>query len=244
MYKSVILSIAFSGLIFIHWSISPCFGKANALAQKKITVRIFDEHGKPTAARIRVTAHDSVYYAPEGHHVDFPIYRSRGYPPGGDVILDNNRRFAYIEGTFKIDLPEKEAIRFEVVKGFTYRFFDTTINISAGTDTINIKLEKWFEFPPGHTWYSGDVHTHYIDSATALLQMKAEDLNVCNILISDFTDDQASFRGAPEPISDSLHIVYLNQEYRQDRPGACEFIKSEKIDRTRKDDEGYSIRST
>src|SRR6476659_9928685 len=230
MYKSVILSIAFSGLIFIYWSISPCFGKANALAQKKVTVLVLDEHGKPTAARIRVTAHDSVYYAPEGHHVDFPIAIDQGdIHHEGDVILDNNRRFAYIEGTFKIDLPEKETIRFEVVKGFTYRFFDTTVNISPGTDTINIKLEKWFEFPPGHTWYCGDVHTHYIDSATALLQMKAEDLNVCNILISDFTNDEASFRGAPEPISDSLHIVYSNQEYRQDDLGHLDLLNLKKL---------------
>src|SRR4029078_4799723 len=148
MYNSVILGIAFSGLIFIHWPISPCFGGAKVPAQKKITVVIFDEHGKPTAARIRVTAHDSVYYAPEGHRVDFPIAIDQGdIHHEGDVILDNNRRFAYIEGAFKIDLPEKEAIRFEVVKGFSYHFFDTTINMSSATDTINIKLEKWFEFP-------------------------------------------------------------------------------------------------
>ena len=144
-------------------------------------------------------------------------------------MLDNDRRFAYVEEIFGIDLPEKEAIRFEVVKGFAYRFFDTTINISPETDTINIQLEKWFEFPAGHKWYSGDVHTHQIDSATALLAMKAEDLNVCNILISDFTDDQASFRGAPEPISDSLHIVYLNQEYRQDQLGHVNLLNLKKL---------------
>ena len=224
MNKSFILRIVFSGSIFTQWPISPCFSNENRLAQKKIIVRILDEHGKPTAARIRVTGHDSVYYAPEGHRVDFPITKR-----GGDVMLDNNRRFAYVEETIKINLPEKETIRFEVVKGFVYRFLDTTINISPETDTINIKLERWFEFPADQTWYSGDVHTHYIDSATALLEMKAEDLNVCNILISDFTDDQASFRGAPEPISDSLHIVYLNQEYRQDQLGHVNLLNLKKL---------------
>src|SRR5467141_2472368 len=141
MNKSFILIIVLSGSIFIHWPISPCFSNVNGLAQKKIIMRILDEHGKPTAARIRVTGHDSVYYAPEGHRVDFPIAIQEGdIHHEGDVILDNNRRFAYIEETFKIDLPEMEAIRLEVVKGFTYRFFDTAMNISAETDTINIKL--------------------------------------------------------------------------------------------------------
>ena len=214
----------------IQFPISPCLSNTNNLIQKKIVVQILDEHSKPTAARIRVTVHDSVYYAPEGHPVDFPVTESEGdIGRGGDVMLDNNRRFAYVDGICIINLPETDAIRFEVIKGFVYHFFDTAINISAKTDTINIQLQKWFEFPGGRKWYSGDVHTHQIDSATALLEMKAEDVNVCNILISDFTDDQASFRGAPDPISDSLHIVYLNQEYRQDQLGHVNLLNLKKL---------------
>jgi hypothetical protein len=230
MNKSFMLKIALWGTMFSHWFISPCLSNENRSVQKKIIVQIFDEHSKPTAARVRATAHDSVYYAPEGHSTDFPLTEDKGdVGRGGDVMMDYNRRFAYVEGAFKIDLPENETIKFEAVKGFAYRFFDTTINLSSGIDTINIKLEKWFEFPEGQKWYSGDVHTHQIDSATGLLEMKAEDVNVCNILISDFTDDQASFRGAPEPISDSLHIVYLNQEYRQDQLGHVNLLNLKKL---------------
>jgi len=197
---------------------------------KKIAVYIFDENGKPTAARIRVTSQDSAYYAPEGHSVDFPITERGGdLGQGGDVILDNDRRFAYIDGTCTINLLEKSSFHFEVVKGYAYRFVDRIISVSSLTDTISIQLEKWFEFPKKERWYSGDVHTHEIDSATALLSMKAEDVNVCNILISDFTTDQKSFRGAPEPISDSLHIVYLNQEYREHRLGHVNLLNLKKL---------------
>jgi hypothetical protein len=229
MNKIFFLRIIVYGSLFILPAM-PCSSHVKHIIQKKIIVRILDEHGKPSAARIRITGHDSVYYAPVGHRIDFPITEQEGdIGRGGDVMLDNNRRFAYVEETFTIDLPEKEPIRFEVVKGYVYRFFDSTINISSATDTINIQLQKWFEFPAGSVWYSGDVHTHQIDSATALLEMKAEDVNVCNILISDFTDDQASFRGAPEPISDSLHIVYLNQEYRQDQLGHVNLLNLKKL---------------
>ncbi|MEP7107777.1 MAG: CehA/McbA family metallohydrolase [Ferruginibacter sp.] len=195
---------------------------SNGGEQKKIIVQILDEHNKPTAAKIRVTEQDSIYYAPEGHLVDFLLDSS-----GGDAMLGNDRRFAYVEGEFRINLPEAN-LKFEVVKGYAYRFFDSTFHISAQTDTIRIQLQKWFEFREGK-WYSGDVHVHHIDPETALLEMKAEDLNVCNILTSDFTDDNDRFRGVPEPISDASHIIYVNQEYREDRLGHIDLLNLKKL---------------
>lgn len=217
-----ILSFLFFFLCFIS--------QVSGQVDQKIFIRIVDEFGKPTAARIRITGKDSIYFAPGGHRVDFPITEEEGdIGRGGDVMLDYNRRFAYVDEIFSVSLPAMDMLRLEVVKGFAYRFIDTTIWIAGKTDTIILQLKKWFQFPVAHQWYSGDVHTHQIDSATALLQMKAEDLNVCNILISDFTDDQRSFRGAPEPISDSLHIVYLNQEYRQDQLGHINLLNLKKL---------------
>jgi len=200
----------------------PFFCLSNYGQQKKISVQILDEHGKPTAAKIRVTENDSVYHAPNGHLMDFKI--SEG---GGDAMLDNNRRFAYVEGTFSINLHVTN-LRFEVVKGYAYRFFDSIIHVSPETDTVKIQLQKWFAFDKGK-WYSGDVHLHYIDHITTLLEMKGEDLNVCNILISDFTDDEYKFRGAPEPISDSAHIIYVNQEYREDQLGHVNLLNLKKL---------------
>jgi hypothetical protein len=200
----------------------PFLWLSNNGLQKKILVQILDEHGKPTAAKIRVTELDSIYYAPDGHLSDFNI--SEG---GGDAMLANKRRFAYVEGTFGINLPVAN-IRFEVVKGYAYYFFDSTITISSETDTIKIQLQKWFEFD-NEKWYSGDVHVHYIDPVTALLEMKAEDLNVCNILTSDFTNDQDRFRGATDPVSDSTHLIYINQEYREDQLGHVNLLNLKKL---------------
>jgi len=190
--------------------------------QKKIHVLVLDEQGKPTAARIRVTQHDSIYYAPSGHLTDFTIGES-----GGDVMLDNNRRFAYVEGKFEISLPP-ESLRFEVIKGYAYRFFDSTIHISDKTDSIIIQLKKWFEFGK-EKWYSGDIHVHYIDPVAALLEMKAEDLNVCNILTSDCTSDQDSFLGAQAAVSDATHLIYVNQEYREDELGHMNLLNLKKL---------------
>ena len=57
---------------------SVCASAQNESRQKKIIVHILDENGRPTAARIRITARDSIYIAPEGHTVDFPITEQEG----------------------------------------------------------------------------------------------------------------------------------------------------------------------
>jgi hypothetical protein len=190
--------------------------------RKKVVIQILDENMKLTAAKIRVTEKDTVYFAPDGHAADFAISEA-----GGDVMLDNNRRFAYVEGSFSYQLPETR-LRFEVIKGYAYTFCDTIIDITAQTDSIQIQLKKWFDFP-GKKWYSGDVHVHHIDPVTASLEMKAEDINVCNILTSDFTHDQERFRGGPEISPDTNHIVYVNQEYREDRLGHVNLLNLKKL---------------
>jgi hypothetical protein len=190
--------------------------------RKKIVVQILDENRMPTAAKIRITEKDTIYYAPDSHTADFIISEA-----GGDVMLDNNRRFAYVEGSFTCHLPETR-IRIEVIKGYAYSFCDTMIQVTAQTDSVQIQMEKWFDFP-GKKWYSGDVHVHHIDPATASLEMKAEDINVCNILTSDFTHDQHRFRGGPEISPDTNHIVYVNQEYREDRLGHVNLLNLKKL---------------
>jgi len=132
-----------------------------------------------------------------------------------------------VEGSFAYQLPET-GLRFEVIKGYADRFYDTMMQVTAQTDSIQIQLQKWFHFP-GNKWYSGDVHVHHIDPVTALLEMKAEDINVCNILTSDFTHDADRFHGAPEISSDTEHIVYVNQEYREDRLGHVNLLNLKKL---------------
>jgi len=193
-----------------------------------LTMRILDEQGNPTAARVRFTGQDGQYYPPKNHAADFPV-TSANVPVSEerDVMLDNNRRFAYVQGAFEISLP-KEDIHVEVVKGYAYQFVSDTLSLSSGEETIEIQLEKWFQFPD-RTWYSGDVHVHYINPESALLEMKAEDINVCNILTSDFTVDQHLFRGAPEPISAPERIVYINQEYREGRLGHINLLNLKRL---------------
>ena len=223
------LVIAFLTIFLCHsftqgeYSVDPHNNKINHHSYKKIFVQILDENGKPTAAKVRVTEQDSIYYAPDGHLSDFKVHEEGE----GDAMLDNNRRFAYVEGTFGINLPAAN-LRFEVVKGYAYSFYDSIILISPGTDSVKIQLQKWFEFGK-EKWFSGDGHVHYIDPAAALVEMKAEDLNVCNILTSDCTTDQDRFRGGLDTVSDSAHLIYVNQEFREDQLGHMILLNLKKL---------------
>ena len=192
---------------------------------RTISVRILDENGIPTPARVRFSGLDSVYYAPEGHAADFPVINWGD--EGGDVILDYGRRFAYTDGKFRISLPLTD-VSIEVVKGFAYRIVTDTVQITQQTETIDIQLERCFRFKDDN-WFSGDNHIHFITPETALFQMKAEDLNVCDILTTDVTTDQFSFLGKPDPVSDERHIIYVNQEYRENRLGHINFLNLKKL---------------
>lgn len=183
-----------------------------------MSVQVLDESGQPTAARVRFSDMEGVYFAPNMHQEDFPITHAND-PVGeeADVMMDEHRRFAYIDGRFTISLP-RDSVRVEIVKGFRYRIYDDTIMVSTISKDLRIQLEKAFDLP-NEDWYSGDVHVHYLNPESAMLEMKAEDLNVCNVLISDFTLGHEQFSGKPEPISSSEHILYMGQEYREDRLG-------------------------
>ena len=188
-----------------------------------LEVTILDEDHRPTAARVRFTGMDSVYYAPQGHASDFAITSPRD-PEGAesDIVLDDDRRFAYVDGSFSIELPAAP-VRVEVIKGYRYRIHDETVDLSQRSAPLEITLRMAFDLPDAG-WYSGDVHVHFLDPESAMLELKGEDLNVCNVLISDFTVDHHRFRGKIEPGSDSKHLLFYGQEYRENRLGHVDLL--------------------
>lgn len=206
----------FPFIVTAFWSLG-CIHPSTATFST-FTFRILDETGSPTPARVRFTDSAGQYFAPEGRRTDFPI-TSANDPISieREVMMDNERRFAYIDGQFRIHLPLSK-IRVEIVKGFDYTIHDEEIDLLKAENTLDIQLHKWTTLPDNH-WYSGDVHVHFIHPETALMEMKAENLNVCNILISDFTVDHGLFRGDIEPISEPEHLIYMGQEFREDRLG-------------------------
>jgi hypothetical protein len=83
---------------------------------------------------------------------------------------------------------------------------------------FTIPLTRWSAIS-GRGWYAGDNHIHHISPKTCRLEMDAEDLNVANILTSDFTRDQREFEGRLNKYSGTHSLIYVNQEFRNNHLG-------------------------
>ena len=135
----------------------------------------------------------------------------------GDVRFQS-KRFAYVDGNFSVD-PNLLPLRYQVIKGYEFVIAEGEISAGALRDgAITIPLARWSSLA-GRGWYSGDNHIHHVSPKTCRLEMDAEDLDVANILTSDFTLDQAEFEGGLNRFSSGRRLIYVNQEFRNNHLG-------------------------
>src|SRR5205085_11187229 len=124
----------------------------------------------------------------------------------------------YVDGNFSVD-PNSLPLQYQVIKGYEYAIAEGRISADDLRDGgIEIPLSRWSSLAD-RGWYSGDIHIHHIAPKTCRLEMDAEDLNVANILTSDFTQDQAAFQGKLNAYSSGKSLIYVNQEFRSDHFG-------------------------
>jgi hypothetical protein len=186
-------------------------------ASGRVRVRMFDEQGQPTSARLYVQACDGKSYAPMGS----PIYYFGldGTKPEGFFIAN---------GDDKIQAPPGR-LRLVARKGVEYKVAESSIDVAAReTAEVNISLRRWTNWTQ-RGWYTGENHFHanyngfyYQRPRESLSWLKAEDLNAANMVVANstgaFVHDKEFFRGAPDPISNGRYILYWGQEYRNSNP--------------------------
>lgn len=182
----------------------------------RLNVRVLDEEGSVTPARIYLTGSDGRAYRPAGTQARVSN-ADYGQPFGGDYYF-------YSGGEFQVDLPPGEAT-LEVVKGFEYQPVSREVSIAAGgSGTAEVRLQKPFDLRR-QGWFSGDTHIHpnvyddrLISPAEVRLISRAEDLNLPQLLVcndvSSHINDRQYFQGRPHPLSEGNTILYWNQEMR------------------------------
>ena len=192
-----------------------------------LQVRIFDESGVLTPARVYLTGADQQSYAPK-NHVQRMVLGDYGQPFPGDCYF-------HAVGSFDLTLPSG-ATTVEVVKGMEYLPVRTVVPILAGkTAMVEVRLQRKTNLARAG-WYSGDVHVHAnlfaetrITPRDVLLVAQAEDLNVINLLPCNdprttIITDRQYFTGGLDQVSDPDHLVYFNQEMRNDLYGHVGFL--------------------
>ena len=194
-----------------------------AAGGEPVACRIIDERsGRAVAARVRLIdarGHDVV---PLGHPSELALDAQQG-----DVRFQS-KRFAYVDGNFSLD-PNSLPLHYQVIKG--YEFVIAEGEISPGhlrEGAVTLPLARWSSLAD-RGWYSGDIHIHHISPKTCRLEMEAEDLDVANVLTSDFTVDQAEFEGKLNRYSSGGRLIYVNQEFRNDHLGHMCLLNLKKL---------------
>jgi hypothetical protein len=180
------------------------------------TTVVDDETGKPIPCRIHFRSPEGIPYQPHGHHGH--VFGDMGtwhLDVGGDVRL-GQVSYAYIDGTCEGWLPRGEVI-VDIARGFEYEPLRRRLTLAPGQQDLVLRLKRWIDLR-ARGWYSGDTQVHFLSTRGSHLEAQGEDLNVVNLLQSQwgglFTNTE-EFTGSPSVSSDGRTVVYASQENRQ-----------------------------
>lgn len=182
-----------------------------------IKIQVIDEDtGQPIACRVAFHSQEGVPYAPHGHHA--PVYSNLpdwNIDIGGDLVL-GQVAYAYINGACEGWLPRGRVL-VDVARGYEYEPLRTWVEIEPGQQQLTLRLKRWIDMNAQH-YFSGDTHVHFLSSQGSQTEASGEDLNVVNLLQSQwghlFTNTE-EFTGRPHLSQDGKTIVYVSQENRQ-----------------------------
>jgi hypothetical protein len=116
----------------------------------KAHVRVLDEGGAPTAARIYAPPPDGKFYAP------YDAYARIGYPR---MIHRSGEHLFYTEGEFTLEVPPG-TITIEAVKGFEYWPVSQKVEVKeGGTASATLTFKRMTDMT-ARGWFNGTTHTH------------------------------------------------------------------------------------
>ena len=177
----------------------------------RLALRVVEKRGgAPVTARISVQQQDGKFFAPAG-----ALY----------WMLGNNIEHFYAAGDAELTLPVGRYV-IRAWRGVEYAEARAEAEVRAGAATpTRVELDRWTD-PPARGWWGGESHIHanygygqwYNTPATIRLQVEGEGLNLANMVVANSdTDgifDREFFRGEPDPVSTTRHVVYWNEEFR------------------------------
>jgi hypothetical protein len=175
------------------------------------------ESRAPVAVRLHVHGDDGEYLAPRGHHRKV---NAAWFEDSSAEFAAGDQQYAYIDGECRIDLPIG-TVHIEITRGYEIAPVRTSVTIGADTETITFELERvlrWRE----RGWVSADTHVHFLSPHAALLEGAAEDVNVVNLLASQWGEtssnvgdfDGRTTLGAPEFGGTGEFLVRVGSENR------------------------------
>ena len=180
-----------------------------------LTIKVVDNAGHPTAARLFVTGTDGRAYAPGDawmHAEDNFVRSERAF----------EQHYFHSTGTAELAAPAGR-IDVEAMKGLEYRIAKKSVEIAENQHaTLTIRLEP-LNIPQKSHWVSADLHVHmnyggaYRNTPKNLVAaMAAENLPIVENLVVNKEQripDIAYFSTKPDPASTSSNLLLHGQEF-------------------------------
>jgi hypothetical protein len=176
----------------------------------RLDVRILDERGRETEARVYHTASDGKPYTPADAY---------------ERIATLERRLFHTRGRYSTEAPPG-AFRIEVTKGFEYAVARQDVDIKAGrTTTVTVRLKRLVNLK-AKGWYSGSNHVHmnyagnlHNTPENVMMMNAAEDADMVSLQIANkdnrVLDYQHYTPGQDQhPLSTRTRVMHVGQEYR------------------------------
>ena len=150
-----------------------------------VTVTVVDDDtGRPVPCRVHFRSPEGIPYQPHGHHNQVNSNLDSWHiDVGGDVRM-GQITYAYIDGRCEGWLPRGDVI-VDVARGFEYEPLRTRVRIEPGQQRLELRIKRWVDMN-ARRWFSGDSHVHFLSTQGAHLESSGEDLNVVNLLQSQW----------------------------------------------------------
>ena len=153
-----------------------------AAAERPVRLRFVErESGASVAVRLHLHGEAGEYLPPRGHHRK--VNRVWYQDTFAEVAIGENQ-YAYVDGECVAELP-LGTVYLEISRGYEVSPIRTAVEVTAETDELVFELERvlrWRE----RGWVTADTHVHFLSPQTALLEGRAEDVNVVNLLASQW----------------------------------------------------------
>jgi hypothetical protein len=153
-----------------------------ASPERPVRIRVLDgATGRSVPVRLHLPDEAGRHLAPRGHHrLVNPEWFEDLY---AEYVIDGHQ-YAYVDGECLVDLPLGR-VYIEIERGFEISPIRTSALIEPETDELVFKLDRvlhWRE----RGWVTADTHVHFLSPQTALLEGRAEDVHVVNLLASQW----------------------------------------------------------
>ena len=187
-------------------------------SDRPVRVRIIEmKTGAPAPVRLHFHGPAGEYLPPRGHQrkVNSALFEDSF----ADFTIDDHQ-FAYVDGDCIVDLP-LGTVYVEIARGYETAPVRRAVTIDPDTKDLTFEVSKALKWRE-KGWVTADTHVHFLSPQTALLEGKAEGINVVNLLatqlgemfsnVGDF-DGRTTF-GARDFGGDGEFLVRVGSENR------------------------------